>query len=92
MATEYAGESLQTQTNGMTQELVESAKAALASVHRCGVLHGNIHLANFVVDVHGVVRLLGFTHSVLKEEIADEEEWIRRVKEEQDELRNLLAS
>lgn len=40
--------------------LAHAAVAALAAVHGCGVIHGDLHTSNFLVDAAGRLRLIDF--------------------------------
>ena len=68
IVTEAGGEPLSIETLRSHPQLVEQALQSLAAVHHHGVLHGDVHLYNFVVASDQTkVWLLNFEHSCLGE-------------------------
>ena len=70
-------------------ELRALAQRALRRVHACGVMHGDLRLANFVWSASGGIKLLDFGRAVvhassdlLAEEEAELEAVFGKAKEE----------
>jgi len=88
-ATEYAGEPFP--ARDVPDVAAENARTALRAVHECGVLHGDVSLANlaWLPDTCAVV-VLDFGLCAFREEFESDEEWREAAAEEMASLEELL--
>ena len=96
VATEYSGQPLDklAEAGSLAPHTANSARRALRRLHESGVLHGDVRLAQFVVDEHGRVRVLDFELARWREEEQDlsDEAWNELCAEENEALAKLLGS
>ena len=86
LITEYAGEAL---PEHPTRKQRKEALKMLRSLHKAGVLHGDIEKRNFV-RLGDEVRILDFGFGDFREEETCDEQWLEKTNDEVKRLRKVL--